>query len=68
MARPRKGEEKDRPVHLGFRVSEETSRALRALAEKRRSPMSDLVVDILEKGLRDAGVLPRRNKKNARAA
>jgi predicted DNA-binding protein len=54
MARPRKGEEKDRPVHLGFRVSEETSEALRRLAEKRGSPMSDLVVEILEKGLRDA--------------
>jgi hypothetical protein len=54
MARPRKGEEKDRPIHLGFRVSRETSRALRELAEKRGSPMSDLVVEILEKGLRDA--------------
>ena len=65
MARPRKGQEKDRPVHLGFRVSEVTNQALRRLAEKRGSLMSDLVVEILEKGLRDAARADsRRDKAN----
>ena len=54
MARPRKGEEKNRPIHLGFKVTEQLNADLRRLAEKRGSPMSDVVFDILEKGLRDA--------------
>jgi predicted DNA-binding protein len=54
MGRPRKGEEKNRPVHLGFKVTEELNNDLRRLAERRGSPMSDVVVEILEKGLREA--------------
>jgi hypothetical protein len=52
MGRPRKGEEKNRPVHLGFKVTEELNNDLRRLAERRGSPMSDVVVEILEKGLK----------------
>src|SRR5262245_47228623 len=66
MARPRKGEEKNRPVHLGFRVSEEINQALRRLAEKRGTPMSDLVVEILERGLRDAARADGRRGKASR--
>jgi predicted DNA-binding protein len=54
VARPRKGEEKHRPIHLGFKVTEELNNDLRRLAERRGSPMSDVVVEILEKGLREA--------------
>jgi len=54
VGRPRKGEEKHRPIHLGFKVSEQLNADLRRLAERRGSPMSDLVVEFLEKGLREA--------------
>ncbi len=63
MARPRKGLEKDRPVHLGFRVSEETNQALRDLAAKRGTHMSDVAVELLEKGLRQAAQAERRRRK-----
>jgi predicted DNA-binding protein len=65
MARPRKGEEKHRPIHLGFRVSKETDQQLRWLAEKRGSPMSDLVTEILEKGLRQAIEAEKRRGRKA---
>ena len=48
MARPKAGEEKNRPVHLGFRVPEETDTALRKIAEKRGAPMSDIVNEALD--------------------
>ena len=54
MGRPRKGEEKHRPIHLGFKVTEQLNLELRWLAEKRGATMSDVVFEILEKGLRDA--------------
>jgi hypothetical protein len=63
MARPRKGLEKDRPVHLGFRVSEATDQALRHLAAKRGTHMSDIAVEFLEKGLRQAAQAERRRGK-----
>ena len=63
MARPRKGSEKDRPVHLGFRVSEATNQALRDLAAKRGSHMSDVAVELLEKGLRQAAQAEHRRGK-----
>jgi hypothetical protein len=48
------------PRERGFRVSRETSEALHRLAAKRGSPMSDLVVEILEKGLHEAAKAERR--------
>jgi hypothetical protein len=54
VGRPRKGEEKHRPIHLGFKVTEQLNLELRWLAEKRGATMSDVVFEILEKGLRDA--------------
>jgi hypothetical protein len=54
VGRPRKGEEKNRPIHLGFKVTEQLNADLRRLAKRRGSPMSDVVVEILEKGLKDA--------------
>jgi hypothetical protein len=66
MGRPRKGEEKNRPIHLGFKVTEQLNADLRRLAEKRGSPMSDVVVEILEKGLRDATKAESRRGKATR--
>jgi hypothetical protein len=54
VGRPRKGEEKNRPVHLGFKVTEQMNADLRKLAKRRRSPISDVVVELLEKGLSEA--------------
>ena len=48
MARPRKGEEKARPNHLGVRVTDEVRDALKALAKARGVPVSDLAHDALE--------------------
>jgi hypothetical protein len=63
MGRPKKGEEKHRPIHLGFKVTEQMNADLRRYAEKRGSPMSDVVVEILEKGLREAAkAAPPRGK------
>jgi hypothetical protein len=66
MGRPRKGEEKHRPVHLGFKVTEQLNADLRRLAEKRGSTMSDVVVEILERGLRDAAKAESRRGKAGR--
>jgi hypothetical protein len=68
MGRPRKGEEKHRPIHLGFKVTEQLNADLRRLAEKRGSPMSDVVVEILERGLRDAAKAESRRGRSGRAA
>jgi hypothetical protein len=66
MGRPRKGEEKHRSAHLGFKVTEQLNADLRRLAEKRGSPMSDVVVEILEKGLQDAAKAESRRGKVGR--
>ena len=66
MGRPRKGEEKNRPIHLGFKVTEQLNADLRRLVEKRGSPMSDVVVEILEKGLRGAAKAESRRVKSSR--
>jgi hypothetical protein len=63
MGRPRKGEEKNRLLHLGFKVSEQLNADLRRLAEKRGATMSDVVVEILENGLRDAAKVGSRRAK-----
>jgi hypothetical protein len=66
VGRPRKGEEKHRSIHLGFKVTEQLNAGLRELAEKRGSPMSDVVVEILEKGLREAAKAESRRGKAGR--
>ena len=59
MARPRKGEEKKRPHHLGFRVSDEVRDALKAKAERLDVPMADIVHEALE---RDLGLRPAKKR------
>ena len=56
MARPRKGEEKERPVHLGFRVSKWVYAGLQRLANERGGPMSDLAYEALVAYLKRQGI------------
>jgi hypothetical protein len=56
MARPRKGEEKKRPVHLGFRVSKWVYAGLQHVAGEHGRPMSDLAYDALVAYLKRHGV------------
>jgi hypothetical protein len=58
MARPRKGEEKKVPVHLGFRVQEWVYAGLQQLADERGRPMSDLANEALVAYLKRHGVKP----------
>lgn len=49
MARPRRDEQKNRPNHLGVRVTDDVREALRTIAERRNLPVSDVVHEALEK-------------------
>jgi hypothetical protein len=60
MARPRKGEEKNVPVHLGFRVPEWVYTGLQRLAEERGGPMSDLANEALVAYLKRHGIKPNK--------
>ena len=54
MARPKKNQEKHRPNRVSFRIAEDVDEGLRKLAKQRGAELSDVVHDLLEKGLRDA--------------
>lgn len=56
MARPRKGEEKNAPIHLGFRVSEWVHEGLKKLAGKRGGPVSDIANEAIVAHLKRHGV------------
>jgi predicted transcriptional regulator len=58
MARPRKGEEKNAPIHLGFRVTEWVRAGLDRLAEKRGSAISDIANEALAEYLERHGITP----------
>lgn len=55
MARPLKKDEKKRPNHLGFRVTDAVRDALHAEADRKGIPMSDIVHDLLEKAFLGRG-------------
>jgi hypothetical protein len=57
MARPKKGEEKVRPIHLGFRVAEWVHGGLGHLAESDGVPVSDLANDALVAYLKRRGIV-----------
>jgi hypothetical protein len=56
MARPKKGEEKVRPIHLGFRVAEWVRDGLVRLAEKDGVPVSDVANEALVTHLKRRGI------------
>jgi hypothetical protein len=67
MARPRKGEEKDRPIHLGFRVPHWVRAGLGQIAAEEDCPVSDVVNEALVAFLKRNGIkrdegLPARPK------
>jgi hypothetical protein len=67
MARPRKGQEKDRPRHLGFRVATWVHDAVQRLAAEQGQPASEVAHDLLEAALRRRGIKPP-PEKGSRAA
>jgi hypothetical protein len=58
MARPRKGEEKDRPKHLGFRVATWVYDGVQKLATEKGLPASEVAHDLLEIALGRLGIKP----------
>ena len=56
MGRPRKGEEKDRPKHIGFRAATWVWDGVQRLAAERRMPASAVAHDLLEAALRRHGI------------
>jgi hypothetical protein len=56
MARPRKGEEKNRPIHMGLRVSEWVRDGLERIAKEKGVSMSDVVYDWVVANLRRHGI------------
>jgi hypothetical protein len=58
MARPRKGEEKDRPKHIGFRAATWVHEGLQRLAEQRGQPYSEVAHDLMEIALGRFGIKP----------
>jgi Ribbon-helix-helix protein, copG family len=61
MARPRKGEEKDRAGRVSFRIPVPLDEVLRSIAAARELPVSDVVVEALERYARaEAGKAARK--------
>jgi hypothetical protein len=58
MARPRRGEEKDRPKHLGFRVATWVYDGVQRLAEEQGQPASEIAHELLEMALGNLGIKP----------
>src|SRR5207244_9934059 len=56
MARPKAGEEKDRPIHMGFRVPEWVRAGLDLLAKKQDCPVSDVANEALIAHLKRNGI------------
>ena len=63
MARPKKNQEKNRPNRVSFRIAVDVDNGLRKLAMDRGAELSDVVHDLLEKGLRDAARVESRRGK-----
>ena len=63
MARPLKDEAKNRPIHLGFRVSEWVRDGLQQLADQRGSPVSDIANEALVAYLKRNGIRPEKKSR-----
>jgi hypothetical protein len=66
MGRPKKGEEKHRSASLRFRVREEVSEGLRAIAASRGVPIADIAEAALEDYVRRAAKAGSRRGKTRR--
>ena len=62
MARPKTGEEKKRPVHLGLRVTKWVRAGLDKVAKEDGAVVSDVVHDVLVAYLKRRGVKEPRVK------
>jgi hypothetical protein len=58
MGRPRKGEEKNAPHHLGFRVPQWVRAGLGQIAAERNCPVSDVANEALVGFLKRNGIKP----------
>ena len=58
MGRPRKGEEKVRPKHIGFRAATWVWDGVQQIAARRDEPASEVAHDLLEEALRRHGIKP----------
>lgn len=56
MARPRKGEEKDRPKHVGLRVATWVHDGVQKLAAEKGLPASEVAHELLEIALGRLGI------------
>ena len=56
MGRPRRGTEKDRPKHIGFRAATWVHEGVQQLAAQRGQPASEVAHDLLEAALRRHGI------------
>jgi hypothetical protein len=56
MARPRNGDEKRRPRHLGFRTETWVHDAVRRLAAEHDLPASEIAHELLEMALGSLGI------------
>ena len=56
MARPKKGEEKDRPEAVGFRIAVWVRAGLERLAKEQGVPISDVMHDAMEAYLKRHGI------------
>jgi hypothetical protein len=56
MARPKSGEEKDRPIHMGFRVAQWVRAGLERIAKKEGAPLSDVAHEAFVDYLKRQGI------------
>ncbi len=67
MGRPRKGEEKDRPKHIGFRAATWVWDGVQRLAAERGMPASEVAHDLMEIALGRLGIKPEASGVGGRA-
>jgi hypothetical protein len=63
VGRPRRGEEKNAPHHLGFRVPKWVRAGLGQLAAQRDCPLSDIANEALVAYLKRNGIKPESARK-----
>jgi hypothetical protein len=59
VARPKKGEEKVRPKHIGFRAATWVWEGVQQIAEEQGQPASEVAHELMEIGLGKLGFKPK---------